>query len=36
MLLKNPEILLFDEATASLDSTSEKIIQDAIRSISQE
>ncbi len=36
MLLKNPPILLFDEATASLDTKSEKMIQDAIKSISQE
>lgn len=35
MLLKDPPILLFDEATASLDSKSEKIIQDAINNISK-
>lgn len=35
MLLKNPPIFLFDEATASLDSTSEQQIQDSIRTISQ-
>ncbi|MCH7883495.1 ATP-binding cassette domain-containing protein, partial [Patescibacteria group bacterium] len=36
MLLKDPPILLFDEATASLDSKSEKMIQDAIKEISKE
>lgn len=36
MLLKDPPILLFDEATASLDSKNEKMIQDAIKSISEE
>ena len=34
ILLKNPSVLLFDEATASLDSASEKMIQDAIAKIS--
>ena len=35
MLLKDPPILVFDEATASLDSKAEKIIQNAIAEISQ-
>ncbi|MDO5109991.1 MAG: ATP-binding cassette domain-containing protein, partial [Erysipelotrichaceae bacterium] len=30
VLLKNPAVMIFDEATASLDSISEKAIQDAI------
>lgn len=33
VLLKNPALLIFDEATASLDSISEKKIQDAINPI---
>jgi len=36
MLLKNPPILIFDEATASLDSKAEKIIQNAIEDISKD
>ncbi len=35
MLLKNPPILLFDEATASLDTKSEQSIQEAIKTISK-
>lgn len=35
MLIKKPAVLVFDEATASLDTKSEKIIQQAIKDISQ-
>ena len=34
-LLKNPRILIFDEATSSLDSQSEKAVLDAIDDVSQ-
>lgn len=33
-ILKNPKILVFDEATSSLDSNSEKIILDSLREVS--
>ena len=36
MLLKNPPILVFDEATASLDTKAEKVIQESIQQISGE
>ncbi len=32
-ILKNPPILILDEATSSLDTTSEKIVQDAINTL---
>jgi ATP-binding cassette subfamily B protein len=35
MLIKNPAILVFDEATASLDTKSEKLIQDEIKNLSR-
>ena len=35
-LYKNPEILLMDEATSSLDTNSEKIVKDAINSFKSE
>ena len=34
MLLKRPAIMVFDEATSSLDSTTERGIMDAIRQVS--
>ena len=34
-ILKNPKILVFDEATSSLDSHSEQIILDSLRSAAQ-
>ena len=35
MFLKNPRIIVFDEATSSLDSESEELIQRAFRRVSQ-
>lgn len=34
-ILKNPKILLLDEATSSLDSESEKVVQDALNKLMQ-
>src|SRR5690606_13914442 len=34
-LLKNPPVMVFDEATSSLDSVAEKAILDALREIAQ-
>lgn len=35
-LLRNPQILIFDEATSSLDKPSEDVINDAINDISKD
>ena len=35
-VLDNPEIFIFDEATSSLDTISERLVQDAIEKISQD
>jgi len=35
MILSNPKIIVFDEATSNLDSESERLIQDALQNISK-
>ena len=35
VILKNPRILVFDEATSSLDSHSEQVIMDSLRAAAQ-
>ena len=34
-VLKNPEILILDEATSALDTESEKLVQDALNSLTR-
>ena len=35
MILKDPRILILDEATSSLDTTSERLVQEALRPLMQ-